>query len=121
MIILIGFISSLILSVYWILKRRQNRRKHRNQSEQKMAYSKMQIFGIASILLFLMPIFFTVFTQLVRGILILSLFLFRIVNIPEIAVSILIALLIPCLYFLVFIGLYVVGEYVWPKKSIVEA
>ena len=41
--------------------------------------------------------------------------------IPELMVSILITLILPVLYFFMFIGIYIVAEFIWPKKEILKS
>jgi hypothetical protein len=114
---MVAVISSALffmVSIYWLIRRRIYLKRRRTRGK----YSKTQIFGIVGILLFLIPIFVIVLSNLVRGIMVLMLLAFSFLQLPNQFISVAISILIPGLYSLLFIGLYLIGEFVWPKKEL---
>lgn len=120
-ILWIGFLLSFIFAIYWVIRRRRKIKRETFNDESTLKYTKTQILGILGIVLFLMPIFLIVFSNLVRGVLILTLVFFRLIHIPELMISALIAVIVPFLYFLMLIGTYIVAEFIWPKKEILKS
>ena len=106
------------LSIFWILQRRKKRKSVQNQNlKHQLYYSTTQIHGIVGILLFLLPIFFLVISNLLRGILFLSFFIFRFLHFPDSLVNFLMYILLPVSFFITIIGTYLICEFIWPQKT----
>ena len=114
LIYLIGFILAIGFSIFWIIQRRKKRKREQHKSN----YSAVQIFGIVGILLFLLPIFFLVISNLLRGILFISFLIFRFLHFPDILVNVLMYILLPVSFFIMIIGTYLICEFIWPQKTI---
>ncbi len=110
-----------ILAIAWIIRRRIIRERQRSGLNANHRYTKTQIFGIAGIILFLMPIFLVIFSNLLRGLMISILIVFRALQLPEYIISVLASILVPFLYILMFVALYLFVEFVWPKRKVLEA
>lgn len=105
-----------LLAILWIFKRRSDRKKGLVHAS-KGRYSTLQIFGIVGILFFLLPIFYTAISYLNKGALILILFVFGLVHVPKLLVTLIMYVLIPAAFFINIAGSYMLCEYIWPKKE----
>jgi ABC-type Fe3+ transport system permease subunit len=117
MVLLISFALSICISVLWIVRRHKVRNREKSESLKKGSYSAGQIFGIICIILFLIPIFLVVFSNLIKGIMILILMLFQFVKLPEQINSLAVSIILPCLYSLMFLTIYILSVFIWPKKK----
>ena len=108
----VGFaVTSLSSIIFWIKKRKKT-------LDTTGKYTATQILGILGIIVFLLPTFLLILFNLSRGILILVLFLFRLIHLPEQLVSIIISCFFGILFSLSFVSLFIVGRYIWPKKKV---
>ena len=93
-----------------------HRRRAAQSRDRAARYTINQLAGMAGIVLFLSPIFYTIIAYLTKGSLILILALLRWGNVPEVAVTTIMYVLVPGGYLVSICGTYVSCEYIWPKK-----
>lgn len=109
--------SAIILSgfyIYWWRgKRRANNPELYNKENR---YKPTQIAGATCIVLFLVPIFYSVAANLLKGLFALLLVFFRMIHIPEFIISLIMYILVPAGVFGIIIGTYHVCSLIWPKR-----
>ena len=113
-IFILGFCISLCASFLWIYRRRK--KNNLNRTKAQGSYTTTQIFGILGIIFFMFPMFWTIITQLVKGIFVLLILLCGFLHFPDTLESIVIFLYQMASIFFTIIGSYLVCEFMWPKK-----
>ncbi len=113
------FALTTIISIIWLI--RKNKRKGKQEITATEKYTTAQIFGMFGIIVFLLPIFLTVLFELTRGVLILLIFIFRVIHLPDQLLSVIISIIYGILFSLSLILLFPIGKYIWPKKKEIKA
>ena len=117
---LLFFPLGLLFFIAWIIRRRKIRKKkiEVNKLTLKKPYTTSQIFGIIGILIFILPIFLSVGSILQKGLYILVLLLFVLIEFPNTVAIILKTLYFVSTTFCLFSGVYLVCEMMWPKRNV---
>jgi hypothetical protein len=116
-IYLIGCLSAIALSCFYIYWWRDKRRNTNPDSFRKdHKYTPFQIAGAVGIVLFLGPIFYGIAANLLKGLLSLVLLFLRMIHLPEFLISYIMYILLPAGVFAIIIGTYHACEFIWPKK-----
>ena len=114
------FISTLVLFIVWIIRRRKKLKEEiKNNRLAKKPYNTSQIFAIIGILVFLVPIFWVIGVMLQKGLIFLFILFFGWISSPTIIIVLKTIFLISTL-FLLFTGVYLVCELVWPNRYVSE-
>lgn len=110
-----GLATALILFFRW----RHNRIKSKKSASKSTepSYSTAQLFGIAGIILFLLPFLFTSMSYLARGTLLLMFFIFNFFPLSGWVRILFHSIAIASCYFMMFAGTYFICEQIWPKKN----
>lgn len=120
-LLIASFVISFSLAVIWLVKKRRLRKDEKPESVSFNPFTTPQILGVFGIILFLCPIYLMVAFNLIKGLLFFVLVILRLVNLPEQGVSVVISILVGCLYSGSLIGVYLLGAYAWPKRIKIEA
>ena len=117
--LLIGPLA-LLFFIAWIIWRRKIRRKKIkvNKLTLKKPYTTIQIFGIIGILLFILPIFWSVGVMLQKGLYLLIIFFIGWIGLPETVVMVIKTIYFVSTWFCLFSGVYLVCEMMWPKRTV---
>ena len=118
LIYLVGCLSAIIFSGFYIYWWRDKQRARNPVSSSKdYRYTPIQIGGAVCIVIFLVPIFYGVASNLFKGLFTLILIFLRIIHIPEFIISLIMYILVPIGVFGIIIGTYHVCSLIWPKKK----
>ncbi len=111
---------ALTFFIVWIVRRRIKRNKDIKVNWLvKKPYATSQIFGIIGILVFMLPISWIVVVMLQKGLYILFILLFGWIKLQIIA-TIIKTLFFVSTTFLMFTGVYLVCEFIWPNRYLAE-
>ncbi len=119
-VLIICILFSVCASIFYISRRRKRIKKESGLNVKLQPYSISQKFGILGIILFMLPIFLTLFLYLSKAILILFSFFFRMLHVPEILYTTFMYIVIAVGYSFIIIGAYLLCEIVWPKRNSVQ-
>ena len=109
---------ALTFFIIWIVRRRKKRNEEINASGLvKKPYTTSQIFGIIGILVFMLPISWIVVVMLQKGLYLLFILFFGWIKLQIIS-TILKSIFFVSTFFLMFAGIYLVCEFIWPKRFI---
>lgn len=117
--LLIGPLA-LLLFIAWIFWRRKIRKKKMkvNKLTFKKPYTAIQIFGIIGILLFIVPVFWSVGVMLQKGLYVLVILFFGWIELPVTAVMVIKTIYFVSTLFFLFSGVYLICEMMWPKRTV---
>ena len=114
------FPLALIFFIVWIVRRRKKRNeKIKANGLVKKPYTTSQIFGIIGILVFMLPISWIVVVMLQKGLYLLFILLFGWIKLQIIS-TILKTIFFVSTTFLMFTGVYLVCEFIWPNRYLAE-
>ena len=113
----VGLTLSIILFCIWLARKIIKKRSEKIPNEKALKYTNSQRFGIFSIIFFLAPWSFLVLSNLAKGAMFLSLFIFNLFRVPFWLENILESLTYAGANFMIFAGIYSCCEYFWPKKK----
>jgi len=113
---------TILFFITWIIRRRIIRRKRIKVDKlEKRQYTTSQIFGIIGILIFILPIFYVVGVMLQKGLYVLYILLFGWVEFPNTVGMTIKTIFFVLTTFLLYTGVYVVCEMMWPNRFIDKA
>jgi len=111
---------ALTFFIVWIVRRRKKRREAiRANRLVKKPYATSQIFGIIGILVFILPIFWAVGVMLQKGLLFFFFLFFSWIRVP-IIINTMKTIFVFSNLFLLFAGVYLVCEFIWPNRYVAE-
>ena len=109
---------ALTFFIIWIVRRRKKRNAEiKANGLVKKPYTTSQIFGIIGILVFMLPISWIVVIMLQKGLYLLFILLFGWVKLAVIIIPMK-AIFFVSTTFLLFASVYLVCEFMWPKRYI---
>ncbi len=111
---IIGCIVAVASAFFWIYKRHKMNKSYIENNDR---YTKLQLFGIAGIILFMFPISWIILAQLSKGLILLLFLFFGFLHLPDSISNILISFYQLISLFFIIIGSYLVCEIIWPKKQ----
>lgn len=116
-IFLIGGLTSIILSGFYIYWWRYSQRPNKSDfSKKEQKYTPFQIAGAICIIFLLCPIYFAVAANIVEGAIAWVLFLLELIQAPKFLLTLTTYMLVPAGLFGTIIGSYHACEFVWPRK-----
>ena len=115
-----GLAISIAFFGVWLTKRIKKIRSVKRHDIENSKYKKSQLVGIVLIFLFIIPWSYLVLSNLAKGALLLSMFIFSLFNVPNWLENILEGTTFAGASFMVFSGMYFICEYLWPKKEIMK-
>ena len=111
---------ALVFFLSWLVYRRKTRKEKIKASKlEKKKYSTSQMFGIAGILVFILPIFWAVGVMLQKGLFVLFILLTGWIDAP-IVIIVLKTIFAVSTLFLLFTGVYLVCEFTWPNRYVAK-
>ncbi len=108
-----AIIFSIVLIFWWRSKRRN---KIDSIQSINTKYTGLQKLGMICIIVFLVPIFFLIFSYIAKGAVILFIFLFQLIRIPESVILPLLYIIYTATIIMALFGTYYTCEFIWPKK-----